>query len=206
MKFKKNLFISFEGPEASGKSSQIKILSKYLQKNKIPHLITREPGGTLIAEKLRKIILDKNEQITNDEEILLFMAARLNHLNNIIYPALKSGKIVISDRYADSTFVYQGYVNNYGMNKSINLHKLLLKNFLPNKTFLFLLSPEKINERLKKRKSPNKYDKLNLTFHKKVNQGYRKLSKNDKRFYLINASNTIEKIQKEIINVLKTIK
>jgi len=206
MKFKKNLFISFEGPEASGKSSQIKILSKYLQKNKIPHLITREPGGTLIAEKLRKIILDKNEQITNDEEILLFMAARLNHLNNIIYPALKSGKIVISDRYADSTFVYQGYVNNYGMNKSINLHKLLLKNFLPNKTFLFLLPPEKINERLKKRKSPNKYDKLNLTFHKKVNQGYRKLSKNDKRFYLINASNTIEKIQKEIINVLKTIK
>jgi len=206
MKFKKNLFISFEGPEASGKSSQIKILSKYLQKNKIPHLITREPGGTLIAEKLRKIILDKNEQITNDEEILLFMAARLNHLNNIIYPALKSGKIVISDRYADSTFVYQGYVNNYGMNKSINLHKLLLKNFLPNKTFLFLLSPEKINERLKKRKLSNKYDKLNLTFHRKVNQGYRKLSKNDKRFCLINASNTIEKIQKEIINVLKTIK
>jgi dTMP kinase len=206
MKFKKNLFISFEGPEASGKSSQIKLLSKYLQKNKIPYLITREPGGSLIAEKLRKIILDKNEQITNDEEILLFMAARLNHLNNIIYPALKSGKIVISDRYADSTFVYQGYVNNYGMNKSINLHKLLLKNFLPNKTFLFLLSPEKINERLKKRKSPNKYDKLNLTFHKKVNQGYRKLSKNDKRFYLINASNTIEKIQKEIINVLKAIK
>jgi len=206
MKFKKNLFISFEGPEASGKSSQIKILSKYLQKNKIPHLITREPGGTLIAEKLRKIILDKNEQITNDEEILLFMAARLNHLNNIIYPALKSGKIVISDRYADSTFVYQGYVNNYGMNKSINLHKLLLKNFLPNKTFLFLLSPEKINERLKKRKPSNKYDKLNLTFHRKVNRGYRKLSKNDKRFCLINASNTIEKIQKKIVNVLKTIK
>ena len=206
MKFKKNLFITFEGPEASGKSSQIKLLSKYLQKNEIPHLITREPGGTLIAEKLRKIILDKNEQISNDEEILLFMAARLNHLNNIIYPALKSGKIVISDRYADSTFVYQGYVNNYGMNKSITLHKLLLKNFLPKKTFLFLLPPEKINERLKKRKSPNKYDKLNLIFHKKVNQGYRKLSKNNKRFYLINASNTIEKIQKEIINVLKTIK
>ena len=206
MKFNKKIFISFEGPEASGKSSQIKLLSKYLQKNKISHIVTREPGGTLIAEKLRKIILNKNEKINNDEEILLIMAARLNHLNNVIYPALKAGKIVISDRYADSTFVYQGYVNNYGMKKSINLHTLILNNFLPKKTFLFLLSPEKINERLKKRKSSNKYDKLNIGFHRKVNQGYRKLSKNNNRFYLINASNSIQEIQKEIINVLNTIK
>ena len=206
MKFNKKIFISFEGPEASGKSSQIKLLSKYLQKNNIQHIVTREPGGTLIAEKLRKIILNKNEKINNDEEILLIMAARLNHLNNVIYPALKAGKIVISDRYADSTFVYQGYVNNYGMRKSINLHALLLNNFLPKKTFLFLLSPVKINERLKKRKSSNKYDKLNIDFHKKVIQGYRKLSKNNNRFYLINASNPIQEIQNEIINVLKTIK
>ena len=206
MKFKKNFFISFEGPEASGKSSQIKLLSNYLKKNHISHLITREPGGTIIAEKLRKIILDRKESISSDEEILLLMAARLNHLNKVIYPALKAGKIVISDRYADSTFVYQGFVNKYGVDKTIYLHKLLLKNFLPNKTFLFHLSSLEINKRLKKRKILNKYDKLNLTFHKKVNEGYKKLSNNDKRFYSIDASKSIKDIHDEIISVLKIMK
>lgn len=206
MKFKKNFFISFEGPEASGKSSQIKLLSNYLKKNHISHLITREPGGTIIAEKLRKIILDRKESISSDEEILLLMAARLNHLNKVIYPALKAGKIVISDRYADSTFVYQGFVNKYGVDKTIYLHKFLLKNFLPNKTFLFHLSSLEINKRLKKRKILNKYDKLNLTFHKKVNEGYKKLSNNDKRFYSIDASKSIKDIHDEIISVLKIMK
>ena len=123
MKFKKNLFISFEGPEASGKSSQIKLLSSFFKKNKVPHLITREPGGTIIGERLRKIILDKNEPITPTEEILLLMSARLNHINNIIKPALKEGKIVVSDRFADSTFVYQGFVNKYGLTKTKKLHQ-----------------------------------------------------------------------------------
>ena len=98
MKNYKNLFISFEGPEASGKSSQIKLLSFFLKKNKIEHVITREPGGTLIGEKLRKIILDKKKIISPVEEILLLMAARQNHINNIIKPALKKGKIVISEK------------------------------------------------------------------------------------------------------------
>ena len=95
MKKNRNLFVSFEGPEASGKSSQIKLLAKYLKKNKIPHIITREPGGTKIGEKLRKIILDKKENITPSEEILLLMSARLNHINNVILPSLKEGKIVM---------------------------------------------------------------------------------------------------------------
>lgn len=206
MKFKKKLFISFEGPEASGKSSQIKLLSKFFTLNKIPHIVTREPGGTVVSEKLRKIILDKNKLISNNEEILLFMAARLNHLNTIIYPALEKGKVVICDRYADSTFVYQGFVNKYGMNKSIKLHKMLLNNFLPNKTFLFFLSPQEINSRLRKRKISNKYDKLNIAFHTKVIDGYKRLMKGNKRFYSINASNTIKDIHQEIINVLSKIK
>ena len=140
MKKNRNLFVSFEGPEASGKSSQIKLLAKYLKKNKIRHIITREPGGTKIWEKLRKIILDKKENITPSEEILLLMSARLNHINNVILPSLKKGKIVICDRFADSTFVYQGYVNNFGLKKTLDLHKNLLNNFLPTKTFLFILN------------------------------------------------------------------
>ena len=206
IKFKRSLFISFEGPEASGKSSQIKILSKYFTKNKVSHIVTREPGGTIVSEKLRKIILDKNETISNNEEVLLFLAARLNHLNKVIYPALKNNKIVISDRYADSSFVYQGFVNNYGMSKVMNLHKLLLKNFLPNKTFLFQVSAEEINKRLKRRKGSNKYDKLDLLFHRKVIKGYEKLSKNNNRFVKIDAQNSIKNIHDEIVSTLKKIK
>ena len=205
MKNNKNLFISFEGPEASGKSSQIKILSKYLKKNKIPHIITREPGGTKIGEKLRKIILDKKENITPSEEILLLMSARLNHINNVILPSLKRGKIVISDRFADSTFVYQGYVNNFGLKKTLDLHKNLLNNFLPTKTFLFILNSNEINRRLKLRKNKNKYDKINNDFHNKVIKGYKKISKNNKRFHTIDATKSItsisEKIIKEIIKL-----
>ena len=197
---KKNLFISFEGPEASGKSSQIKLLTKYLIKKEIPYLVTREPGGTLNAEKLRKIILDKNELISPTEEILLLMAARLNHINKIIKPAIESGKIVISDRFADSTFVYQGFVNKYGLIKTMNLHKNLLKNFLPKKTFLFILSPRIINERLLKRKIANKYDKIDLSFHRKVIKGYNLISKNNPRFYKLDASRSKDYIHQKIIN------
>ena len=199
MKKNKNLFISFEGPEASGKSSQIKILSKYLKKNKIPHLVTREPGGTKVGERLRKIILDKKENITPSEEILLLMSARLNHINNVILPSLKKGKIVISDRFADSTFVYQGYVNNFGLKKTLDLHKNLLNNFLPTKTFLFILNSNEINRRLKLRKNKNKYDKINKDFHNKVIRGYKKISKNNKRFYTIDATKSITSISEKII-------
>ena len=205
MKNNRNLFVSFEGPEASGKSSQIKLLTKYFKKNKIPHIITREPGGTKIGEKLRKIILDKKENITPSEEILLLMSARLNHINNVILPSLKKGKIVICDRFADSTFVYQGYVNNFGLKKTLDLHKKLLNNFLPTKTFLFILNSSEINRRLKLRKNKNKYDKINKDFHNKVIRGYKKISKNNKRFYTIDATKSItsisEKIIKEIIKL-----
>ena len=200
--FKKNFFISFEGPEASGKSSQIKLLSNFLDKNNIPNLVTREPGGTKLSEKLRKIILNNNELITVNEEILLLMAARMNHLNKIIFPALKAGKIVISDRYVDSTFVYQGFVNNYGIKEAKDLHKKLLNNFLPNKTFLFILPPTQIIKRLKQRKISNKYDKMDINFHKKVNKGYKILSQTNKRFHIINAKKSIQNIHEEILKVL----
>ena len=206
MKAKNSLFISFEGPEASGKSSQIKLLSSYFRKNRIPFIVTREPGGTKIAEKLRKIILDKKQTISNMEEILLFMASRLNNINNIIKPALKLGKIVISDRFADSTFVYQGYVNNFGLKKAISLHENLLDSFLPNRTFLFQLSPQIIISRLKERKNSNKYDKININFHKKIIEGYELLSKNNKRFYRIDATKNRNIIHNEIINKILEIK
>ena len=204
MKFNnRGLFISFEGPEASGKSTQIKLLQKFLKNKKIPFILTREPGGTPVSEKLRKIILDKKQLISTTEEILLLMSSRLNHINTIIMPALKKGKIVITDRFADSTFVYQGFVNNYGLKKTMNLHKELLNNFLPSKTFLFLLPVSEINKRLKKRKITNKYDKIDTLFHSKVISGYKKLSKNNKRFIKINAELEVDKIQETVLKSIK---
>ena len=198
MNKKKGLFISFEGPEASGKSSQIFLLQKYLSKNKIPFVTTREPGGTKLAESLRNLILKIKSDINIDEEILMLMAARSHHINNVIKPALNKGDLVISDRFADSTFVYQGYVNKFGIQKAKNLHKNILNNFLPHKTFLFSLPTSKIISRLKNRKSKNKYDKLDRNFHDQVNKGYELISKN-KRFIKIDASKSITSINKKII-------
>ena len=207
MNKKKGIFISFEGPETVGKSTQLISLKNFLKRKKIPFIFTREPGGTFISEKLRKIILNKKYAITTTEEILLLMSGRLNHINEIIKPSLEKGKLVISDRFADSTFVYQGYVNNFGLKKTIALHKHLLNNFLPDKTFLFRMDPSKILQRLKYRTKLNKYDKHDINFHKKVIKGYNMLSKNNKRFVLINAENSFDtvqnKIQKTILKLMK---
>ena len=197
---KKNIFISFEGPEASGKSSQLKELRKFLNKRKISFIITREPGGTKISEKLRKIILSKEYNISNHEELMLLMASRFNHINTVIKPALKKGKLVISDRFCDSTFVYQCYVNGVGINNGKILHKQLLDNFLPNKTFLFLLSSNEILKRLKLRKKSNKYDNKSLNFHNKIIKGYKIISKNNSRFVTINAEKKFDEIQIELQN------
>ena len=202
MKLNKGLFISFEGPEASGKSSQILLLSKYLKKNKIPFIVSREPGGTNFAEKLRKLILDNKSTINNLEELLLLMAARSNHINKVIIPNLKKGKIVISDRYADSSFVYQGYVNKFGIKRVQKLHKELLNNFFPDYTFIFKINPIEIIKRLKQRKFKNKYDKSNLLFHQKVIQGYKKIA-NPKRYITVDASLSKDIIHKNIIKKLK---
>ena len=201
MKYPNGLFISFEGPEASGKSSQIHLLKKYFIKKKISCIITREPGGTKFSEDLRKLILSKKSSINILEEVLILMAARSDHINKVILPNMKKGKIVISDRFADSTFVYQGYVNKFGIRKTQMLHKILLNNFLPNKTFIFQLNTKTIIQRLMQRKIKNKYDKLDEKFHKKVNLGYSKIS-NSKRFIKINGSLTKEKIHKKILKHL----
>ena len=134
------------------------------------------------------------------------MASRLNHINLIIKPALKERKLVISDRFCDSTFVYQCYVNSFGIEKGMMLHKKILDNFLPTKTFLFMLSPKEILKRLKLRKKSNKYDKQSLDFHNKIVRGYKKISKNNRRFIIVNADKSFEYIQHQLRNkILKII-
>ena len=116
------------------------------------------------------------------------MSSRSHHINTKILPALKKGKFVICDRFADSTFVYQGFVTGFGIQKTQYLHKVILNNFLPNKTFLFELSSKEIISRLKNRKIKNKYDKNEINFHNKVSLGYKKISKKNNRFIIIDAN------------------
>ena len=204
MKKTKGIFISFEGPEASGKSTQILLLKNYLKLKKISYVITREPGGTEFAENLRKLILSNKTKINNLEEILLLMAGRSNHINNIILPSINKGKIVISDRFADSTLVYQGFVNKFGISRVKKLHKELLNNYQPDYTFIFKLSPKEIIKRLKNRKNKNKYDKNDVNFHNNIIKGYKKISKNNRRFIQIDASlskNTIQNIILKKLNI-----
>ena len=201
MKTKKGIFITFEGPEASGKSSQILLLKKYFSINKIPFIITREPGGTKLSEKLRKLILSNISNISNIEEILLLMAARSNHIQNVIIPNLNKGKIVISDRFADSTFVYQGFVNGFGISRLKKLHSEILNNFYPDYTFIFNIKSKEIMKRLLKRKNKNKYDKNDINFHQKVIKGYKKISKSN-RYININASLSKIIIHKKILKSL----
>tara|TARA_Y100000768_G_scaffold364181_1_gene324424 strand:+ start:791 stop:1402 length:612 start_codon:yes stop_codon:yes gene_type:complete len=201
MKTEKGIFITFEGPEASGKSSQILLLKKYFSKNKIPFIITREPGGTKLSEKLRKLILSNISNISNIEEILLLMAARSNHIQNVIIPNLNKGKIVISDRFADSTFVYQGFVNGFGISRLKKLHSEILNNFYPDYTFIFNIKSKEIMKRLLKRKNKNKYDKNDINFHQKVIKGYKKISKSN-RYININASLSKIIIHKKILKSL----
>ena len=202
MKKTKGIFISFEGPEASGKSTQILLLKNYLKLKKISYVITREPGGTEFAENLRKLILSNKTKINNLEEILLLMAGRSNHINNIILPNIKKGKIVISDRFADSTLVYQGFVNKFGISKVKKLHKELLDNYQPDYTFIFKLSSKEIIKRLKNRKNKNKYDKNDINFHNNIIKGYKKVSKNNRRFIQIDASLSKNSIQNIILKKL----
>ena len=126
------------------------------------------------------------------------MSSRLNLINQVIKPNLQKGKLVISDRFCDSTFVYQCYVNGFGIEKGKMLHKMILNNFLPNKTFLLLLSSKEILKRLKLRKKNNKYDLQDINFHNKIIRGYKKIYKNNKRFILINAEKSFNEIQQQL--------
>ncbi len=188
---KKPLFITFEGIEGSGKSYQSKRLFKNIRKNKIPVILTREPGGTKGAEIIRKIILtdyfykNPKEKFNKYTDTLLYLAARNEHIINKIKPALKKRKVVICDRFIDSTLAYQVHGKNVDK-KMINLiHNYILKGIKPNLTFILKVKIEKALKRLNKRKNKNRYDKFSKNFYVKVQNSFIKIAKSNKRRYVI---------------------
>lgn len=206
MKNSKGYFISFEGGEGTGKSTQSKLLSEYLKKQKIPCLWTREPGGTEVAEKIREILVTgKASKITPETELLLHYAARIEHIEKVIKPALQQNKIVISDRFFDSTYAYQGYGHGVDLQIIEKLNKITVEDFKPNVTFIFDIDESAGLKRAKTRADhENRYEKMGNSFHNKVRKGFLEIAKkNKKRCVKINADDTIDNLHKLVLKHLE---
>ncbi len=189
--------IVFEGVEGSGKSYHISYVSKYLSKKKISHIRLREPGGCLSAEKIRTLILNNKSSFNRNTDLLLYLAARSENMEILKKNFRK--KVILIDRFIDSTVAYQHYGFGVNINLINLLNKYLLKNFTVDFTFLNLVNHSNMIKRLKIRKSLNRYDKFNNSFYKKVQNGFLKLSKKNKKKYQIINSNLDINHNKSII-------
>ena len=195
----KKPIIVFEGIEGSGKSHHISVVSKYLVKKKISHIKVREPGGNPNSEKIRKLILNNKSNFNQNTDLLLYMAARSENVDLIKKSYNK--KIILIDRFTDSTIAYQHFGMGVDINLIETLNKYLLKNIKVNFTFLNIVNKKNLQERLKLRKSLNRYDKFKMSFYNKVQNGFLKLSKRQKNKYqLINSNLEIHKNEKLILN------
>ena len=189
--------IVFEGIESSGKSYHISNVSKYLNKNKIAHIKIREPGGSLNSEKIRKLILDKKSTFNKNTDLLLYLAARSENMD--LLKKYYRKRIILIDRFVDSTIAYQHY--GFGVNIDLinRINKYLLKSFKVDFTFLNTIDKKNMIKRLNLRKSLNRYDKFDNNFYQKVQNGFLKLSKKNKNKYQIINSNLNKNNNKKLI-------
>ena len=211
-KSKKGLFISFEGGEGVGKSTQIELLKTSLTKKNINVLSTREPGGTKEGELIRKFLVSGEINSWDSySESLIFNALRREHINKIINPSLFKGDIVLCDRFIDSTIVYQGVGGAINQTLLLNLHKNFCYDLYPDITFFLSLDPKVGLDRTLSRnnKTENRFENMGLSYHQKIQDGFKALSdKNNKRFFEINAELSVEKISNQIydhvISIIKS--
>ncbi len=198
--------ITFEGIEASGKSTNLKKIVKYLRKNNIKYVSFREPGGTNFSEKLRSFMLNKNSKLNNKTDLFLLMASRSENFDKIIKKNYKK-KVILIDRFLDSTLAYQHYGMKLDKNLILKMSNFILGNIKPNFTFLSIVNKKKMIERLKLRSKINKYDKFNYNFYDKVQKGYLNTAKKNKSKYLILDSNkySLKYIEHKLINQIEKI-
>ena len=204
---KKPLFIVFEGVEGCGKSYQCKKLLANLKKKKFSTILTREPGGTKSAELIRNLILKdyfnkfQKEKFDKYTDTLLYLAARNEHVKSKILPALNKKKIVICDRFIDSTLAYQVYGKKVNYNFINNIHKTILGNLKPDLIFVLKVSSKVAKKRLKKRKTKNRYDNFSKSFYDKAQKAFIKIAKNKKNYFILNSSNNDNTLEKEIFEI-----
>ena len=206
---KKSYFIVFEGIEGSGKSYQAKILYNKLKKITKNVILTREPGGTKSAEIIRKVILkdyfEKNKKIKFDKytDTLLYLASRNEHIKNKILPAIKSKKIIICDRFIDSTLAYQVYGKKVSFQFIKNIHNQILKRIKPDITFILKVNKQSFLNRLKKRKTRNRYDNFPVNFYVNAQKSFLKLSKNKKSHIVLDSSKNTQELENKIYEIIK---
>ncbi len=203
----RGILISIEGPDGAGKSTQIALLKEYLEQKGYESVLTREPGGTKISEKIRNLILDReNMEMGREAEMMLYAAARAQLVHEVIKPALEMGKAVICDRYIDSSAVYQGIAREIGIETVYQINECAIQGIWPDLTIHLDLDAE---EGIKRKKNQAELDRMELEtmeFHKNVVQGYRTLAKRDpKRIKTIDATLSIEEIHDQIKEYLEKI-
>lgn len=198
-------FITFEGCDGSGKSTQLKLWREYLQSQNIPHIFTREPGGGMISEAIREILLNgKNGNMSDECEALLFAAARVQHLNEIVKPALDQGKLVICDRYVDSSFAYQAYARGLGVEFIEKINSFALEQYLPDCTVFIDLTPKDAFLRKHGADENDRMEQAGMRFHEKVYQGYQAIAdKYPNRIVKVNGKQTPKEIFEETLKILK---
>ena len=198
--------IVFEGIETSGKSTSLNKAIKYLKKNKIKYISFREPGGTNLSEKLRQLMLNKKSKLNNKTDLFLLMASRSENFDKILKENYKK-KVILIDRFIDSTLAYQHYGMGLDKNLILRMNNFLLGNFKPNFTFLSVVDKKNMLKRLKSRKNKNKYDNFNYSFYNKVQKGFLKIALKNRSKYLILDSNkdSLKIIENKLINKIKKI-
>jgi dTMP kinase len=205
------MFITLEGIEGCGKTTQIQHLATYLENRRLPFVVTREPGGTAIGENIRAILLNpENRGLDPTAELLLYMADRAQHIHTVIKPRLGEGKIVICDRYYDATVVYQGYARGLDTRFILDLHKRVLEDLKPDITFLLDVSPRiglarawKQLDSGERAGKESRFEEETVGFHEKVRAGYLKLAGLDpERIHIIDASQGQEQVQEDIRKTL----
>ncbi len=201
----KGLFITLEGCEGSGKSTQLKLLEEYFKSHNITAVFTREPGGTPLAEKIRTIILDgKNSEMTDECEALLYAASRVQHLEEKIIPSLNEGKWVICDRYIDSSFAYQSYARGLGFEFVEKVNSYAIKRGMPDLTIFFDISPDEAFSRKGGADKGDRIEQSGMEFHKKVYSGYTALcEKYPDRIKKIDAKRSVEEIFADVVKEIK---
>ena len=204
---KRPFFITFEGIEGSGKTYQSKKLFNNLKKEKLPVVFTREPGGSKSAEIIRRVILSGSKKKFNKyTDTLLYLAARSEHVENNLIPNLLKKKIIICDRFIDSTLAYQGYGKKVNLKLVHLVHKYILKKISPNLTFVLKVNIKKSFERINKRKTKNRYDKFTSNFYRTVQEGFIKIvkkNKNKNKYIILDNSDDSKEIEKIILRKVK---
>ena len=199
------MFITFEGLDFSGKSTQAKLLHEYLASKSIKSILLREPGGTKISEKIREIILNPEHlEMTPLTEFMLFSASRSQLVSEVIKPHLKNGYVVICDRYYDSSAAYQSYGGKLELKQVLKVNEIATGNLKPDLTFLIDISPEEAFSRLAGRgDAKDRMENKDLKFYNKVHKGFKKIAnKNKKRFVVIKGTLTIELIRSKILKTV----